>query len=385
MRKIFFSLVVIIAVLFLMACSGKAPASDDVKNSEDGDHEELGGDASVTADGDKAIEKKEREIPVRVAEMKKRIIARSTTVSGSVVSDLDVTVLSETSGRIVSEKLEIGKKVKKGEALVSVDSEPYRIQLDIAQANFEGAEAVLEQSKVDFERSKILHESGDLADSQFDQVKLAYQSAKSTFGVAKANLAAAKRALRLSSVRAPFAGEIASKLVKLGGALAPGTPVAQVVDSAHLKVEVGVGEDEIGALEKGHPAKVRIPTLSSEEYPAEVASVGVKPLQPTMTYPVEVIFKQAPEGMRIGMIANVDLQVGQEQNSLAVPVEILTDRFDKMYLYVIKDGKAEERLVELGLKVGRDAVITSGVEEGEQVVVYGQSNLTDGATVKVVE
>ncbi len=349
-----------------------------------------GGKGETKADGDTSPsgEKKteeEKAIPVRIKKMAMETVIRRIETSGSFEADRDVTLLSETSGRVVSDRMELGKAVAENEILVQVDPEPYRIALETAQAGRDQSKAAEESARLVHERNEKLYKTKDISEAQFDQTRLALAQTNAALRVAEAAVDSAKRALRLSSVKAPFKGEIAARLVKLGDMLAPGTPVAQVVDRDSLKIVAGVGEDDIGLVEPGLSAKVTIPTLQKDPLPAKVVRVGIKALKPSMTYPIELRLTEAHPRVRAGMVARISIEFGEATQALVLPMEVLTERFDRYYLYVVDGERVTERRVELERAVGRDVVLKSGVEPGESIVVTGQANLKDQSRIQVVE
>ncbi len=360
----------LLILLLICGCSQKA---SETAVEGDGDHES--GEAASS----------EKVIPVRVATVALKDLNHHVEVSGSITTDRDVTVLSETAGRVVAEYLELGKKFAKGDVLASVDAEPYAIQHNMAKAGLAQAKAGYEQAQAEYNRLKELHELGDVSDSMFDQVKMAYQSAQAAVQSAEATLSQASRALRLAKIRAPFKGVIANKLVKLGDTIAQGSPVAQLVNLENLKVAIGVGEDAIDIVAPGMEAQVTIPTIGGKTFLGKVATVGVKTLQPTMTYPVEVVLSDPPSQVRIGMVARVRLMMPTGRQVILLPLESLVERFEHYYLYVLDGERVIEREVALGETAGREVVVEKGIDPGEVIVVTGQNNLTDGAKVQVVE
>lgn len=323
--------------------------------------------------------------PVRVETLALKPVQRHVLANGRVESDRDLIVLSETAGRVVKVNCSLGQKMKKGDVLVSVDSEPYRIALDLAAARLEEAEAMAEQAKVEHERAKGLSESGNLSEQVYDQARFGHLRAEATLKTASAGARKARRDLRLCSVRAPFDGEVAARLVELGGMLTLGTPVAMLLGREGMKVKVGVGEDRVGLIRVGQKAEILIPTIQPEAIPGSVIAVGPTALKPTMTYPVEIGFDKLPDSVRNGMVVRAEIIVAETGHAIILPFEKLIDRFGKYYLYVTEGEKVVERQVELGEKMGRDVIIESGVEAGESIVVSGQGALKDGSPIKAVE
>lgn len=328
----------------------------------------------------------EKEIPVRVKSIIAENLVKVVETSGIITSDYDVTVLSETAGKIVQVEVELGQKVKKGDTMVKVDTEPYYIALNASQAQYDQAAVAFNQAEVEFNRAKSLHESNNISDQAFDTAKFSFERSKAALAASKAALDKARRDLRLTSVRAPFDGEVAARAVKLGDALAMGSPVAQIVNRDKLKIKVGLSEDDISGIKIGQVADITIPTLNNgETVPGNVLTVGVKAIQPTMTYPVEIEIKEPSDTMRVGMVARAAIHMDSGRKAIVLPLEKLVDRFDRYYVYVVKDKKAEERLVKLGAKQGRTVEILEGLKEGDVMVIEGQSNLKDGSKLQIVE
>lgn len=324
-------------------------------------------------------------VAVRVVQVEPANFYRMIEASGIVESEHDVTVLSETSGRVISDKLVLGKNVKKGQALVVIDPEPYRIQLDQAKANVAQAKSTCEQAKIDLERSKQLHAEQLISDSDFDQVRFAYERAVAAKQVAEAQLQEAQRALRLTIVRAPFAGQVASRPVQLGDTLAVGTAVTQLVDTENLKMAIGVGEDDIAQIQVGQQVKVKIPTAGLSDVEAQVVSIGVKPLPPSMTYPVELKFIDPPEQLRPGMIATAQIPTNGIDDAIIVSVDSIIQKFGKTFVFIVEGNVAHKREVEVGPESDAQVVILAGLQAGEMIVVSGQDKAKDGATVNIVE
>ncbi len=354
-------------LLFLLCTCSSKPSS----NSGDSDQENEGATGKVE--------------PVRIATEKTESLYQVVEASGVITSDRDVILISETSGQIVSLKFDLGQKVKKGDVLLSVDPEPYQIQVKQAKAQHAQSSAALKQAELEFNRIEQLFNSKDVSESQFDQAKLALAQAQAANTATQAGLQQAERALRKSSIRAPFAGEIASKLVKFGDTVAPATPVAQIVDRSKLKVQVGVGEDVIGLLRTGRKASLNIQSQQGEPITATVTSIGVKALKPTMSYPVELTIDNSVEDLRIGMAVRVSIPIGEPIEGVFFPIELLIERFDRYYVFVVEDGTAHEREVKLGPKIGKRVLLKEGVKDGDSLVISGQHNLSDQSSVQVVE
>jgi len=351
-------------------------------NEENADAKE-----DVNDETEKAVTEKEtKAIPVRIKTVELENLVKIVESSGTITSDFDVTVVSQTAGQIVRVDVALGQKVKKGDLLVRVDTEPYKIAMAVAKSQYTDGKVVFEQAELEYKRAKSLHKSQNISDQLYDQARFAFERSKAGLAASKATLDKAKRDLRLASVRAPFSGEIAARLVKLGDTLAMGSPVVQLVNRDKLKINVGLSEDDISGIHQGQKANITIPTLPSKaNIIGTVESIGVKAIQPSMTYPVEIVLDNQTEEMRVGMVARASIQVDSGRKAIVVPLEKLVDRFDRFYIYTVKDDVASEKLVKLGARQGRTVEILEGISIGDVMVVEGQNNLKDGSKLNIVE
>jgi len=161
------------------------------------------------------------------------------------------------------------------------------------------------------------------------------------------------------------------------------TPVALVVDASESIVRAEVPERYAARARLGQAVRVRV-----EAYPDRVFTGRVSRMSPvvdpsTRSTLIEARLNNASGGLRSGMFGEVTLVTGSSSGVLAVPKDALADAGGAV-VFVVRDGKAFKRDVELGLQGARFVEIRRGVQAGDQVAVFGLYGLKDGSSVEVL-
>jgi len=193
-----------------------------------------------------------------------------------------------------------------------------------------------------------------------------------------------------SPVKAPIAGQVAQRFLEIGAAVAPaagvpGTAVALVVNPAQLEVDVNVVEQDVSRVRPGQEARVRVVGFPSETFLGRVARVS--PVVDRVSRTTLVVIEMLPSGgkLRSGMFADVELVVGQKPQSLLLPREAVLKQNQQYYVYVLQADRALRRDVTTGWEQGTEVEVLSGLASSDRVVVEGQTRLTTGSRLQVVQ
>jgi RND family efflux transporter MFP subunit len=311
-------------------------------------------------------------LPVTATVVQKARLEEDVTLIGSILPNNEVVVLSETSGRIKSMNIRIGSSVSAGSVLCAVDDELRQAGLLSAQANYDKA-------KADFDRTEALFAEKAVAEAQMDGAKLGLKAAE-------AQLIIARRQLKDTKITAPISGQVTARSVDVGATLAPGAPVCTIVDISTLKVRLNVAEADVFKLAVGDQVRISVDVYPGVEFTGRVAGIAAKGDE-AHTYPVEVAFpNSAKYPLRAGMFARAAFTTIERAAALAIPREALVGSVKDAAVFVVENGAtARLRKIVVGAENAGKLTITSGLNEGETIVVTGQNNLKDGANVSVVK
>ncbi|RZK88590.1 MAG: efflux RND transporter periplasmic adaptor subunit, partial [Hymenobacter sp.] len=190
------------------------------------------------------------------------------------------------------------------------------------------------------------------------------------------------------NVVAPFAGVVDNVLPKLGETVAPGAPVVQLNSGQGGKILAEVSEAYAGSIKAGDQALVNLPDLGNEEITSTVRNVSSAISASSRTFTVEL---RLPAGqaskLRPNMVASVRIKNYGKSNATVLPVDLVQHDEENDYVLIVnkKGGQpvAQKRVIKVGQTYNGQVEVTSGLQDGDQVISAGYQNLNDGQLVKV--
>lgn len=294
---------------------------------------------------------------------------RSFTSNGVVQAVSELNFVSETSGRVVAVYVDKGSRVSKGTPLLKIDSE-------LIEADYKAAKATYDALKKDEERFARSFEAGGITNQQLDNIRTQLVAAES-------RLAVSKWKLDNAVVKAPIAGTINNRFVETGALIAPNVPLFEIVDCSRLKLTCNVSESKVRMLSVGRKITATPTDGSGKTFTGTIKNIGIK-TDRGLNYPVEIVLDPDSD-LRTGMYLKVTFESDSNLSSIFIPRKAVVGSVLSADVYVAKDGKAERREVKLGDMVGDMIEITDGLTEGEEIIVAGLMNVSDGSAIKVVK
>ncbi len=329
-------------------------------------------------------------VPVRVASVR-AIAAPYTITANGVVEPLQtVTVEAQVGGILDAVTFREGDEVKAGQVLFRIDPRPFQAALRQAQAALARDAAQAENARRDADRYRVLVAKDYVTKSQADQAEASARALGATLQADSAAVETARLNLAYSVIRAPIDGRTGSLLVRRGNLVKANAQPLVVINQIHpILVRFPVTQPEFLTLERrsaqGSPVPVRVATADSlpldESGTLTFIDNAVDSLTGTVT--AKARFANATRVLWPGEFVRVTVQLGVQQNALAVPSAAVVSGQDGNYVFVIdQQHSAQVRPVVAGRAVGALTVIDSGLVAGEQVVTDGQSRLVAGAKVE---
>lgn len=291
---------------------------------------------------------------------------------GEVVAEHASAVSFSVGGLIQQMLVEEGQHVSKGQTLAVIDATQLRHALNAAGA-------MLTQAKDAYDRMKVLHERGSLSDMDWVDVESKFTSAKSNYDMAKKNVNDAK-------LTAPFTGIIGKKMVEAGTTVAPNQPVCTLLDIRNVKVKVNMPEKDMGLVhqQQSEHVQIHVDAVGEEAIPCTGIQKGVQGNPTSRTYDVFFLAKNADAQLLPGMVADVRLTTAHNEagNSLSVPVTSVQRRSKgELFVWVMQNGLAVCKKVTVGRTSGGRTEITSGLSQGDKVIVKGYQKLSENVQV----
>lgn len=308
---------------------------------------------------------------VTVYTVEKQNIPVIVSAFGSLRATQSAELSTQKPGIIASVNFTEGQYVKEGTLLLSLED-------TTEQANLAKATADEKLYQVELERTQSLHKKGVSPLQELDRASANYAQRHAQTQVAQAEVDE-------MHIRAPFDAQVGARKISVGQYVSPGQPLVSVVNRNSLKVEFSVPEVYLSRLKEGLTV-----TLTTSAYPGQTFSGVIDYVSPninpsTRTVALEADVDNSSEKLSPGLSAQVNLQLGIENNVLVVPEESLIATIEGQNVFVVRDNNVQTVAVEVAYRANGMASIAKGLNVGDQVVTQGQQKLRDGAPIKIME
>jgi multidrug efflux system membrane fusion protein len=328
------------------------------------------------------------QFPVEVEPVEARAVEYSISAVGSVEAYEQVQITARVAGVVEAVRFSEGQEVKKGQVLAEIEPTRYSLAVQAAQAALEKAEAVRAEAQAASERRVAANAEspGLLPAEQLEGAQARARTAGAEASAAKAALAQAELNLRDAYVRAPMEGVLQTRTVQTGQYVQPGTVLATLLRREPLLLRFTVPETEVERLRPGMDARFTVGSAGGT-YAARITHVAAaaEPSSRMVRVMAEVGGAEA-QALRPGAFATVVVPVDSRQQAPVIPQTAVRPSERGFLAFVVEDGKARERVLELGLRTADGRVeVRSGLKPGEQLVVRGAEALREGAAVRIAE
>ncbi len=312
-------------------------------------------------------------MPVEVAVAQADTVVDAILATGQIEAVQSVELRPEVEGRIAQILVREGTEVAQGAPLFKVDDAELKAEVARAEAERDLARQSLTRTQ------ELL---GQKASSQSE-----LERAEATARGSAAQLELLNLRLRRTLVRAPFAGVVGQRFVSLGDYVTTDTRLLTLQTVSPQRAAFQVPERHAEELKRGQRVVFRVAALRGKEFSGRVDFVDPIVQLPGRTITVKAVTPNTRRELQAGMFIEARLATAVRPNSVVIPEDAVLPLQGATFVWVVVDGKATRRAVELGVRTQGFVEARSGVEAGEQVVVGGQERLSEGAPAapKVVQ
>lgn len=376
--------------------------------------------ASCSASRSAAAEQTAEAAPTPVATVTpvQESITRTIRLTGSLAADEQAEVSAEVTGRVTSTPVERGSKVAAGALLVQLSTEQSGAQLAEAEANaariaaglgladgrpFEvervpdvaNARAELELAQSEYARIRSLLDQKVVSQSEYDQRQTRVEAARQRYEsernkaqqdfrsweAARARVTLARKSMSDTSVRAPFAGLVAERLVSAGDFVATGTRVATVVRIDPLRMILTVPEQLVSNVRAGQSVAFTVDAYPGREFTGTVRfiSPSIRAEQRALT--VEAVVANPDGTLLPGLFATARVEQPAQQ-ALMIDKRAVRQVGKTSRVFVVNGTTLEERIVTLGQEAGPRIEVVTGLDAGVVVALPGAAPLVEGQRVQ---
>ena len=305
--------------------------------------------------------------------------------SGEVRARIESNLGFRVAGKVLSRPAEIGQRVKAGELLAQIDPQDYRVTADAAAAQLVAAQTNRDVAAADFKRYQDLHAQGFISAAELQRREAAYISAQAQWKQAQAQSSVQGNQSGYTRLLADGAGIVTSVDASAGQVVAAGQPVVRLALDGPRDVVFSVPEDKLGLLKTGDKVKVR-QWVDGKVLEAVVRDVSASADSVTRTFVAKAALPKDANPV-LGSTVTVGLVLGLElaPKTIKLPTSALRLEAGATSVWVLDPSTmtVKAQAVEVNTAEGNDAVVTSGLQNGDQVVLSGVHVLTAGQKVSI--
>jgi RND family efflux transporter MFP subunit len=372
-------------------------------------------------------------VEVTTAAAIKRELPRFFEATGSLAGDEQTDVAPQTAGKVVAVGVDIGSYVKRGAMLVRLDDAELKLRVDQAAAQVEQAKANVRQAEEkiglrpgqafdpnkvaevsaarvaldladkNLKRAEKLIESGDVSRQFYDEQRARRDQLKEQYDVAlaqarqnfagvdvartnvanaQAQLALARKNLSYAVIPAPIDGFVSERTADLGEYVSPQQKVVTIVKTNPLRIRIDIPEQAIPEVKVGQSVSITTSAWPDKNFAGRVARIAPNVSATSRTLTVEAEIENGGNALKPGQFATVRILQERAEPAVLVPARAVVTDAGVSRVFVIKDGHAEQRLVQTGQTEGDLIEVRNGVAADEQVATSNVEQLADGVAVK---
>lgn len=324
-------------------------------------------------------------VPVEVVEVELNTLRHILSYTGIVEAWEELSIVPNISGKISRIYVKEGDRVKKGQVLAELDTDPAKLNLEQAKANLHASEAAFADAEKNWNRMKELIKDSTISPVQYEKAELGYNSAKALFEQARAAVDLAEYNLRVSVMKAPFDGVITQKVKNEGDTINPmmsgGEGVVTLMDFSKVKVRVLAPDTDLKYLKAGLEVNAKVDAYPGETFEGNVYIVNPAAASQSRLFEIQLQIPNPEFKLKPGMFARIEVIAEERRSVSSLPITCIVSAESSPYAFVVSGGKVERRDVVTGIAENEIIEIVSGLQAGEAVVSVGQQMLQDGTLV----
>jgi len=322
-----------------------------------------------------------RQVPVSVQDVKPRTLRVTIRGIGTLRAREVVEVRPEISARVTEITFVEGDAVSPGDVLFRLDDRKLRRQEQAWQARLNAAEVRRDNAERRLARFEPLAETKAVSGDERDQVETELEAARAQVRELEADLERIRENLQDATIRAAFQGKMSERHVDVGDFVDVGEHLATLYGIAPLEVAFTVSERFMGLVREGQEVDLQVDAYPDDTFSGHVHYVSPAVAESTRDLTVKARIESTNGKLKPGAFASTVVTVETRADRPVVPERSLVATRTGYIVYVVEDGTARRRAVEIGVREPGIVEILDGVTIGERVVSKGHMNLSDGAPV----
>jgi len=309
-------------------------------------------------------------VPVITDTVKFKAISDQFTENGTFQAFCEISMISETQGRVLEVNAETGDYITAGQILGFTDNNALKSQVELAEYSLLKAE-------------KDLHRFEEL--SKGDAVTMQQsESARQNYLQARSAQIAAETQYRNSLFKAPFDGIVTKRFIEKGSYLFPGTPLFDIVETDKVKLVLKLTGDQVTKVFRGMNVKVTAGPFAGVDYDGKVCAIETRS-DLSKRYTTEIEVKNNPiSTIRPGMFGTGTITLESDEKQLVISRRAIAGSILNPQVFVVKEDTVILKSIEAVALNDGYVTVKTGLKEGDIIVISGQINLATGSKVSII-
>lgn len=286
-------------------------------------------------------------------------------------ADQEATVVAKVAGEVRELLVEEGDHVKAGQVLARLDGDRLRFELQQTEVNLRKLEREYQRTLELFNRKLVASQAVDNARSEMEWLKAARDLAQLNVGY--------------TEIRAPIAGVISARHIKVGNTINVNDRTFQVTDLDPLIAEVHVPEREFAKLRAEQAVTIIVDALAGANFGGRVQRISPTLDPATGTFKATIEVLDPKRELKPGMFARVGIVLERRSAALRIPRGAIVEAEGAPTVFVANGDKVEQRSIKTGLTNAGLIEVVEGLNGDERIVVVGQNGLKSGSTIKLID
>ncbi len=313
-----------------------------------------------------------KEISVKTLKVKQESVPKVLQFSGDILPFKTIEFGFMVAGKIENVYVKEGQYVKDGELIATIDPTDYEFAVQAAEAKYSEAESELQ-------RLTNLYNKGSLTESDFDKIKALYKEAQ-------ANVNYKKKQLKDTHLYAPHEGWLAVEGVQPGEIIPQGIPIFAIVYTKDIFIRSFIPENEISSISMNMDVTIEVPALDNIIFKGKISRIGSVADAYSRAFPVKATIENPDFSLKPGMIAFLYVKTNEKTDIINIPAEaVLLSSDGKTYVYLLnkEENKVTKRNIQTNKTHNKGVNILFGLNDGDVIVIEGNTKLYEGAKIKI--
>lgn len=342
-----------------------------------------GGCKNKNSQASGTAQKDVRVFPVEVTRALYEDVQHTLEAVGSFYPEDEVKVAAEVEGIIQKLHVDEGAVVKKGDPLLDIDDEKFRLEVEESEAMLTEALRKLENSRATLNRMTTLYKEGVIGQQNYDDAKTQTMLIEANVENIKARLNRYKKSLKDTRVIAPIDGVVGARMISVGEYVKAGTELFKIVDSNPLKLVFTVPETNAGEIKIGQGVQVQSRAFPDKSFNGTIYFINPKVDLQTRTIEIKARVDNPEYLLKPGFYVNVKALL-EKRTSLVLPERSVLVREGKTMVMSVVNDMILYKQVSAGVRFDGKVEILEGLTPEDMVVLSGRSEISEGTRVEVI-